>query len=70
MDVSDARQLKGLETGIARPERLLADSLLDNSILKRGLTQPPDPGHSLVESVRLSFLFGFWVQGPVSGAYA
>ena len=34
------------------------------------LTQPPDPGRSLVESVRLSFLFGFWVQGPVSGAPA
>ena len=32
------------------------------------LTQPRDPGRLLVESVRLSFLFGFWVQGPVSGA--
>ena len=31
---------------------------------------PRDPGRSLVESVRLSFLFGFWVQGPGSGAHA
>jgi hypothetical protein len=34
------------------------------------VTQPPDPGRSLVESVRLSVLFGFWVQGPVSVAHA
>ena len=34
------------------------------------MTPPPDPGRSLVESVRLSFLFVFWVQGPVSGAPA
>jgi len=34
MDVSDARKLKTLETENARLKRLLADSMLDNSILK------------------------------------
>ena len=34
MDVSDARRLKVLETENARLKKLLADSLLDNSILK------------------------------------
>lgn len=37
---------------------------------RESVTRPRDPGRSLVESVRLSFWFGFWVQGPVSGAYA
>lgn len=34
MDVSNARRLKVLETENARLKKLLADSLLDNSILK------------------------------------
>lgn len=34
MDVSDARRLKTLETENARLKKLLADSILDNSILK------------------------------------
>lgn len=34
MDVSDARKLKTLETENARLKRLLADSMLDNMILK------------------------------------
>lgn len=34
MDVSDARRLKPLETENARLKKLLADSMLDNSILK------------------------------------
>lgn len=34
MDVSDARLLKTLETENARLKKLLADSMLDNSILK------------------------------------
>lgn len=34
MDVSDARKLKALETENARLKRLLADSMLDNMILK------------------------------------
>ncbi|KJS28158.1 MAG: transposase [Hyphomonadaceae bacterium BRH_c29] len=34
MDVSDARKLKTLETENARLKKLLADSMLDNSILK------------------------------------
>ena len=34
MDVSDARRLKVLETESARLKKLLADSMLDNSILK------------------------------------
>ncbi len=34
MDVSDARRLKVLETENARLKKLLADSLLDNSVLK------------------------------------
>ena len=34
MDVSDARKLKTLETENARVKKLLADSMLDNSILK------------------------------------
>jgi len=34
MDVSDARRLKTLETENARLKKLLADSMLDNSILK------------------------------------
>ena len=34
MDVSNARRLKTLETENARLKNLLADSMLDNSILK------------------------------------
>jgi putative transposase len=34
MDVSDARKLKVLETENGRLKKLLADSMLDNSILK------------------------------------
>ena len=34
MDVSDARRLKTLETENGRLKKLLADSMLDNSILK------------------------------------
>ena len=34
MDVSDARRLKTLETENARLKRLLADQMLDNTILK------------------------------------
>ena len=34
MDVSDARRLKTLETENARLKKVLADSMLDNSILK------------------------------------
>ena len=34
MDVSDARRLKTLETENARLKKLLADSMLDSSILK------------------------------------
>jgi len=34
MDVSDARRLKTLETENARLKRLLADSMLDNVVLK------------------------------------
>ena len=34
MDMSDARRLKTLETENARLKKLLADSMLDNSILK------------------------------------
>lgn len=34
MDESDARKLKTLETENARLKKLLADSMLDNSILK------------------------------------
>ncbi len=34
MDVSDARKLKTLETENARLKKLLADGMLDNSILK------------------------------------
>ena len=34
MDVSDARRLKTMETENARLKKLLADSMLDNSILK------------------------------------
>ena len=34
LDVSDARKLKGLETENARLKRLLADSMLDNAVLK------------------------------------
>lgn len=34
MDVSDARRLKTLETENNRLKKLLADSMLDNSILK------------------------------------
>lgn len=34
MDVSDARRLKVLETENTRLEKLLANSMLDNSILK------------------------------------
>ena len=34
MDVSDARRQKTLETENARLKKLLADSMLDNSILK------------------------------------
>ena len=34
MDVADARKLKSLETENARLKRLLADSMLDNVVLK------------------------------------
>jgi putative transposase len=34
MDVSDARKLKTLEIENAQLKKLLADSMLDNSILK------------------------------------
>ena len=34
LDVSDARRLKSLETENARLKRLLADAMLDNSVLK------------------------------------
>ncbi len=34
MDVSDARKMKTLETENARLKRLLADSMLDNVVLK------------------------------------
>lgn len=34
MDVSDARKLKSLETENARLKRLLAEQMLDNTILK------------------------------------
>ena len=37
---------------------------------KDGLTQPPDPGRRLRESVRLSFLLLRGDQGPLSGAVA
>lgn len=40
MDVSDARRLKVLETENGRLKKLLADSLLDNSILKDLLGKP------------------------------
>jgi putative transposase len=34
LEVSDARKLKSLETENARLKRLLADAMLDNSVLK------------------------------------
>lgn len=34
LDVSDARKLKGLETENGRLKRLLADTMLDNAVLK------------------------------------
>ena len=34
MDVSEARKLKALETENARLKKLLADAMLDNSVLK------------------------------------
>ena len=34
LEVSDARRLKSLETENARLKRLLADSMLDNAVLK------------------------------------
>jgi putative transposase len=34
LDVSDARKLKSLETENARLKRLLADAMVDNSVLK------------------------------------
>jgi len=40
MDVSDARRLKTLETENGRLKKLLADSMLDNSILKDLLGKP------------------------------
>ncbi|BDX00719.1 transposase [Maricaulis maris] len=40
MDVSDARRLKVLETENTRLKKLLADSMLDNSILKDLLGKP------------------------------
>ena len=40
MDVSDARRLKTLETENARLKKLLADSMLDVSILKDLLGKP------------------------------
>jgi len=40
LDVSDARRLKVLETENGRLKKLLADSMLDNSILKDLLGKP------------------------------
>ena len=40
LDVSDARRLKTLEIENGRLKKLLADSLLDNSILKDLLGKP------------------------------
>jgi len=40
MDVLDARKLKTLETENAQLKKLLADSMLDNSILKDLLGKP------------------------------
>lgn len=40
MDVSDARRLKVLESENTRLKKLLADTLLDNSILKDLLGKP------------------------------
>ena len=40
MDVSDARRLKTLESENTRLKKLLADTLLDNSILKDLLGKP------------------------------
>ncbi|MCH8522829.1 hypothetical protein, partial [Glycocaulis sp.] len=37
-------------------------------VMMSSLTQPPDPGRELVESVRLSFWVDVVGQGPVSGA--
>lgn len=40
MDVSDARKLKTLESENARLKKLLADAMLDNSVLKDLLVKP------------------------------
>jgi putative transposase len=40
MDVSDARRLKTLERENARLKKLLADSMLDNAVLKDLLGKP------------------------------
>lgn len=40
MDVSDARKLKTLESENARLKKLLADAMLDNSVLKDLLGKP------------------------------
>lgn len=40
MDVSDARRLKTLEAENARLKKLLADSMLDNAVLKDLLGKP------------------------------
>ena len=37
MDVSDARRLKALETENARLKKLLAESMLDNAVVKEAL---------------------------------
>ncbi len=56
----------------------LTQSAMDESLSIKALradfsdlvTQPPDPGRELVESVRLSFWVDVVGQGPVSGACA
>lgn len=40
MDLSDARKLKTLESENARLKKLLADTMLDNAVLKDLLGQP------------------------------
>jgi putative transposase len=40
LDVSDARRLKTLESENARLKKLLADSMLDNAVLKDLLGKP------------------------------
>jgi hypothetical protein len=43
---------------------------IDDRKNREELTQPPDPGRRLRESVRLSFLLLRGDQGPLSGAVA